>query len=907
MASSRYKVSRQRSCGHCMKAKRKCQGGPGTCVRCVKRGLDCTYFSENPQSQASTRFSTDDPHRIDTLPGCTTISPDAQASVSLSPPTELLDFSNLDIYCPIDANDIKNRWLNTFIPIPGQKVKEYPSSISAFIVRILESYVGITTSGRGYPPFVHHSQIEAASMKPLITCLKVVRICRDPHQTSEHSTIEVLRSEMDKLAGCYTDLDGIELLAAFQSYLIYTMVILFKYPENSRPFLRETMVHLQELACLSSQEGLLCKKENTGSRPRWEEWLVVEAKRRTLFTMYLVDSVLSSQDGQPTFLGTELRGLPASGDRFLWKATSRIEWERFYDVHLADWNGEGLRIDELWPVPEDLEDSGIQERRRRVNLWLETVDEFGTALFTVTSITHGNMIAFSQPSNPNIIIMSSENFPGDSSNAIPNQHIAKEPYSIFDRAQKALIVIIVATAATFSGFASNIYFPAIPNIARDLDVSIDLINLTVTSYLIFQGLAPSLWGPISDVKGRRVAYTCTFLVFLGACIALAETKNLATLIVFRCLQSTGSASTIAIGSGVIGDITTRDERGGYMGIFQAGLLAPVAIGPIIGGALAASLGWRAIFWFLAIYSGVFLIILFAFLPETLRSIVGNGSRHPSTFSARFPLSVFQKTTKVKWDRNPSSPETMEKKPIDITGPLRILFSKQALPIILFLAIHYAVWQMSITAMSPLFEQHYGLSESEIGLTFIANGVGSIIGTLTTGKMLDIDYRRVKTRYEERITQNIETGDANELASSEVQEKFPLEEARLRLVPVFSVIQFISVLIFGWTIQYSDHITFAAPIITTFVTGWTAVSTQSIIMTYLVDAFPDRSAAASASINLARCLLAAGGTSFVMPLINHSSVAIAFTACSVVQVVSLIGLGLQRRFGMKWRTESSTAH
>jgi MFS family permease len=122
-------------------------------------------------------------------------------------------------------------------------------------------------------------------------------------------------------------------------------------------------------------------------------------------------------------------------------------------------------------------------------------------------------------------------------------------------------------------------------------VSVELITLTVTSYLIFQGVAPSLWGPISDVRGRRVAYIGTLSVFFGACIGLALSKNYAALVVLRCLQSTGSASTIAIGSGVIGDITTREERGGYMGFFQAGLLAPVAIGPVIGGALAGDLSF----------------------------------------------------------------------------------------------------------------------------------------------------------------------------------------------------------------------------------------------------------------------------------------------------------------------------
>lgn len=455
---------------------------------------------------------------------------------------------------------------------------------------------------------------------------------------------------------------------------------------------------------------------------------------------------------------------------------------------------------------------------------------------------------------------------------------------------------MVSDRTTVSGFASNIYFPAIPSIARDLNVSVELVNLTVTSYLVFQGLAPSLWGPISDVRGRRTAYFGTFLVFFGACIGLALSKNYATLIVLRCLQSTGSASTIAIGAGVIGDITTRAERGAFMGVFQAGLLAPVAIGPVIGGALAGALGWRSVFWFLAIFSGVFLLFLALLLPETLRAIVGNGSHTTSSLATRYPLAIYQKTTKV-----PSRPvedfHIQQRQTIDISGPFRILISKHAFPIIAFLAVYYAVWQMSITAMSSLFERYYGLGETEIGLTFIANGVGSIIGTLSTGKMLNVDYRRVQEAFEaDRMTCSIADSTAD----------FPLEKARLRLVPIFALLQCVSILVFGWTINYPQHVHIAVPIISTFFTGWTAVSTQSVVMTYLVDVFPDRSAAASASLNLARCVFAAGGTSFVVPMINNIGVGLGFTVCVIAQVIALLGVVVQWRWAGLWRRQAEEA-
>ncbi|OLN96291.1 MFS antiporter QDR2-like protein 1 [Colletotrichum chlorophyti] len=482
----------------------------------------------------------------------------------------------------------------------------------------------------------------------------------------------------------------------------------------------------------------------------------------------------------------------------------------------------------------------------------------------------------------------------------PSSPEPDEPYSIFDSRQKKLVILVVSTAATFSGFASNIYFPALPTIADDLAVSVELVNLTVTTYLIFQGLAPSLWGPISDVKGRRVAYCGTFVVFLGSCIGLAETRNYATLIVLRCLQSTGSASTIAIGSGVISDITTREERGGYMGVFQAGLLVPVAVGPVIGGALAGALGWRSIFWFLTIYCGIFLLFLVLLLPETLRSLVSNGARTPDSVTGKYPLALYQRTTKIKWDAERAPVQPKETKLVDITGPIRILFDRCAAPIMVFLAVYYTVWQMSITAMSTLFKSGYGLSDTQIGLTFIANGIGSMIGTLVTGKILDIDYRRVRTTHE------VENGTEDTALRQSSIETFPIEKARLRLIPIFSLLQCTSIALFGWTINFPHRVHIAVPIVSTFFTGWTAVSTQSLVMTYLTDIFPDRSAAASASLNLARCLFAAGGTSFVMPLINSIGVGWAFTVCVAAQLIALLGAWIQWKFAGDWRCQAARA-
>ncbi|WVW79929.1 hypothetical protein I302_101900 [Kwoniella bestiolae CBS 10118] len=481
----------------------------------------------------------------------------------------------------------------------------------------------------------------------------------------------------------------------------------------------------------------------------------------------------------------------------------------------------------------------------------------------------------------------------------PATAAATAPYSSFSKKQKHLIIALASISATFSGFASNIYFPAIPTIAASLGTTEANINLTVTGYMVFQAISPTFWGAVSDVYGRRLTLLCTFIVFLSACIGLALSNHFYQLLILRCLQSTGSASTIAIGSGVIGDITTREERGGYMGVFQTGLLAPLAIGPVLGGIFADTLGWRSIFWFLTIYSGVYLIILVLFLPETLRSIVGNGSRLPYK-QARTP---FEKYIANRDQDQPSPPPTSgghrnnEKKElkIDFMAPIRILFQKEVICVLIFLSVHYATWQMTLTIQSTLFSQIYGLADIQIGLTFLANGAGCMIGTLSTGKILDRDYKKIQRSFAQGSNLS---GDANANHKGEREGEFPIEKARLRTLYLWAPIQWSSIIIFAWTIDKHSHI--SIPIIASFTLAWSAMSIQSVISTFLVDIFPGNSASATAALNLGRCLVGALATGTIEPSIRGIGVGASFMIWLAGMVLSMGLVGVQMRFGPSWR-------
>lgn len=80
------------------------------------------------------------------------------------------------------------------------------------------------------------------------------------------------------------------------------------------------------------------------------------------------------------------------------------------------------------------------------------------------------------------------------------QALQTEPYCAFTSGTKLFIVLTVSMAGFFSPFSINIYIPALPQISNMLHTSEAATNVTVTIYMIAQGLSPVIWAPLSDVS-----------------------------------------------------------------------------------------------------------------------------------------------------------------------------------------------------------------------------------------------------------------------------------------------------------------------------------------------------------------------------------------------------------------------
>ncbi|KAL8865083.1 MAG: hypothetical protein Q9198_009486 [Flavoplaca austrocitrina] len=107
---------------------------------------------------------------------------------------------------------------------------------------------------------------------------------------------------------------------------------------------------------------------------------------------------------------------------------------------------------------------------------------------------------------------------------------ALEKYSVFSTTNKWCIVAMVSYAAWFSTLTSFIYYPAIHQLAQTFAVSIDKINLTITSYMAMATVAPTLLGDAADVLGRRPVYMLALSLYIGANIAIVLSNSYAALV-----------------------------------------------------------------------------------------------------------------------------------------------------------------------------------------------------------------------------------------------------------------------------------------------------------------------------------------------------------------------------------------
>lgn len=183
---------------------------------------------------------------------------------------------------------------------------------------------------------------------------------------------------------------------------------------------------------------------------------------------------------------------------------------------------------------------------------------------------------------------------------------------------KKTIVFIIAFSSMMGPMATNIIYPAIGPIKKDYDTTSIMVNVSIGVYQISLGVFPLWWSSISEMKGRRTVYVISFILLLAFNVGAALAPSIQAFTVLRVCSGAAAASVQSVGAGTVADLYIPEERGRNIGIYYMGPLMSPLISPIVGAALVSGFSWRSTQWFMVILSGVNVVILVLFLPETLR-------------------------------------------------------------------------------------------------------------------------------------------------------------------------------------------------------------------------------------------------------------------------------------------------
>lgn len=181
-----------------------------------------------------------------------------------------------------------------------------------------------------------------------------------------------------------------------------------------------------------------------------------------------------------------------------------------------------------------------------------------------------------------------------------------------------LLLPLLASIMALSPLAIDMYLPAMPILAQYLETDMPMVQNSLSIYLLGFALGLILFGPMADKSSRRKMVLFGISGFLIVSLFLPFVQSIEQFLSLRFIQAfISSAATVVVPS-TIREYYQKDTAKGLSYVSMIMMLAPM-IAPSIGSILLLAHSWQLIFYVLAFYSVVVLILVAAYLPEVVRS------------------------------------------------------------------------------------------------------------------------------------------------------------------------------------------------------------------------------------------------------------------------------------------------
>ena len=297
-----------------------------------------------------------------------------------------------------------------------------------------------------------------------------------------------------------------------------------------------------------------------------------------------------------------------------------------------------------------------------------------------------------------------------------------DPYN-WPYRRKLTNLILVAFHAMMATFTAASIQSAFTNIAADLGTSLQRTTYLTSLFIAILGGAPLFWQPLSKRYGRRPVFLISLVISAVGNIGCAESHSYATMGLCRAITAFFISPAAAIGSAVVKETFFKKDRARYMGIWTLMVTLGVPIAPFIFGFVAQHVGYRWIYWILAITNGV-QFVLYVFLGPETRYIRKGAQHHGSNFQQGY----------LHFKRIDPEPFTF----MEFLAPFKF-FAK---PCVVIPTCAYAMVflfsSVLITVEIPqLFAEKFHFDTQQQGYQFLGTVIGSVVGELIGGTASDM--------------------------------------------------------------------------------------------------------------------------------------------------------------------------
>ncbi|CAH0037678.1 unnamed protein product [Clonostachys solani] len=292
------------------------------------------------------------------------------------------------------------------------------------------------------------------------------------------------------------------------------------------------------------------------------------------------------------------------------------------------------------------------------------------------------------------------------------------------KSKKILNLLLVAFHAFMATFTAASIQCAFVDIAQDLHTTVHQATYLTSLVIAILGGAPLLWRPLSHVYGRRPIFLLSLLFSLVGNVGCAVSPSYGTMALCRAITGFFISPAASIGSGVVSETFFQHERARYIGIWTSMVTIGVPLAPVIFGFVALRVGYRWIYWILAITNGVQFILYFFFGSET--RYIGKGSSSTSEKSSAVARWLSFKRI---------DPQTLTL--LDFISPLKLVMW----PSVIIPAVAYSMiflWGSIMLAIEipQIYPQKFGFNTQQVGLQNISLLVGIIVGEQIGGILSD---------------------------------------------------------------------------------------------------------------------------------------------------------------------------